>query len=60
MDVVVDIRLSSHTYGQHFKIKLDTKDHKMLYIPEGFAHGFATLEDDTIFSYKCTDFYTRI
>ena len=59
MDVVVDIRLSSHTYGQHFKIKLDTKDHKMLYIPEGFAHGFATLEDDTIFSYKCTDFYHK-
>ena len=59
MDVVVDIRLSSLTYGQHFKIILDTKDHKMLYIPEGFAHGFATLENETIFSYKCTDFYHK-
>ena len=59
LDVVVDIRLSSLTYGQHFKIKLDSIDFKMLYVPEGFAHGFATLEDNTVFSYKCTNFYNR-
>ena len=59
IDIVVDIRLSSMTYGKHFKIKLDAIDFKMLYVPEGFAHGFVTLEDDTVFSYKCTDFYHK-
>ena len=59
IDVVVDIRKSSATYGQHFKMKLDTENFEMLYIPEGFAHGFATLEDNTVFSYKCTNFYHK-
>ena len=59
IDVVVDIRKSSSTYGQHFKMKLDAENFEMLYIPEGFAHGFATLEDNTVFSYKCTDFYHK-
>ncbi len=56
-DVVVDIRKNSQTYGRHYDIELSGDNFLMLYIPPGFAHGFATLEDDTIFSYKCTDVY---
>ena len=59
LDVAVDIRKKSTTYGQHFKMILSNNDFKMLYIPKGFAHGFLTLEDNTIFSYKCTDFYHK-
>ena len=59
LDIAVDIRKKSTTYGQHFKMILSNNDFKMLYIPEGFAHGFLTLEDNTIFSYKCTDFYHK-
>jgi len=59
IDVAVDIRKKSTTYGQHFKMILSKIDFKMLYIPEGFAHGFLTLEDNTIFSYKCTDIYHK-
>ena len=51
MDVVVDIRKESPTYGKYFSIVLSSSNKKLLYIPEGFAHGFLTLEDDTIFSY---------
>jgi len=58
-DVAVDIRKSSPTYGQWFGIELNEKNKWMMYIPEGFAHGFATLEDNTIFSYKCTNFYNK-
>ena len=57
LDVCVDIRPASTTYGQHLKVVLDASDMLMLYIPEGFAHGFRTLEDDTIFNYKCTAYY---
>ena len=59
LDVVVDIRTKSSTYGQHFKTILSAKNYKMMYIPEGFAHGFLTLEDNTIFSYKCTNYYHK-
>ncbi|PBQ33796.1 dTDP-4-dehydrorhamnose 3,5-epimerase [Sphingobacteriaceae bacterium] len=58
-DVAVDIRKSSPTYGQWFGIELNEKNKTMMYIPAGFAHGFATLENDTIFSYKCTNFYDK-
>lgn len=58
-DVVVDIRKSSATYGQSFKIRLSEDNHKMLWVPPGFAHGFETLEDDTIFVYKVTNFYDK-
>jgi len=54
LDVCVDIRRGSPTFGQHFKILLDGEEKVMLWVPEGFAHGFRTLENDTIFSYKCT------
>jgi dTDP-4-dehydrorhamnose 3,5-epimerase len=57
LDVVVDIRKQSSSYGEHFKVVLDAKKHNMLWIPPGFAHGFLTLEDDTIFIYKCSEFY---
>jgi dTDP-4-dehydrorhamnose 3,5-epimerase len=56
-DVVVDIRKGSETYGKHFSVILNEENFTMMYIPEGFAHGFATLEENTIFSYKCTDVY---
>ena len=56
-DVVVDIRKDSATYGQSFKIHLSEENFKMLWIPPGFAHGFETLEDDTIFAYKVTNYY---
>lgn len=58
-DVAVDIRKNSDTYGQWFGLELTEKNKWMMYIPEGFAHGFATLEDNTIFSYKCTNFYNK-
>ena len=59
MDVCVDIRKESLTFGKHFTIILDDQEHKQLYIPRGFAHGFLVLEDDTIFSYKCDNFYNK-
>lgn len=57
-DVVVDLRIDSHTFGKWYGIILSGKNKKMLYIPEGFAHGFYVLSDYAIFEYKCTDFYT--
>ncbi|UYZ57881.1 dTDP-4-dehydrorhamnose 3,5-epimerase [Hymenobacter latericus] len=57
LDVVVDIRRDSPTYGQHTKVLLDAQRANMLYVPTGFAHGFLALEDDTIFLYKCSNYY---
>jgi len=59
LDVAVDLRKDSSTYGEHFAIKLSGKEKNMFYVPSGFAHGFLTLEDDTIFSYKCTNYYHK-
>lgn len=56
-DVVVDIRRGSKNYGQWFGLELSAKNNKMLWIPEGFAHGFMALEDDTNFLYKTTELY---
>jgi len=58
IDVVVDIRKNSKTFGQTASFILDDKKHNMLYVPEGFAHGFATFED-SIFVYKCTKGYSK-
>lgn len=58
-DVCVDIRKSSPTYGKHFGIELSAQNHLMVWIPEGLAHGFSVLEDNTIFSYKCTQIYHK-
>ena len=57
IDVAVDIRSGSKTYGKHVAIELNEENKTMFWIPPGFAHGFVTLEDHTIFSYKCTDYY---
>jgi len=57
LDVVVDIRKEHSTYGQHFTIELNEENKTIFWIPPGFAHGFIALEDDTIFTYKCTEVY---
>lgn len=57
LDVVVDLRRSSPTYGRWFSLELSPEKGRMFYIPPGFAHGFLTLEDQTIFAYQCTDYY---
>lgn len=57
LDVVVDIRSNSPTYGQHFKIELTGENNLFLFVPKGFAHGFVSLEDNTLFYYKCSDYY---
>ena len=56
-DVVVDVRVGSPTYGQHYGIELSGSNKKSFFIPKGFAHGFACLENDTIVQYKCSDYY---
>ncbi|MFN4235498.1 MAG: dTDP-4-dehydrorhamnose 3,5-epimerase [Bacteroidia bacterium] len=58
-DVVIDLRKKSPTFGKYFSIELNEHNKTMLYVPEGFAHGFLTLEDNTIFFYKCTNFYNK-
>ncbi len=57
MDVAVDIRLDSPTFAQSVSMILSASNHKQMYIPPGFAHGFCVLSDTAIFSYKCTDYY---
>lgn len=59
LDVAVDIRKNSKTYGQHVTVELNEENNLMLYIPVGFAHGFLTLKADTIFSYKCGNVYNK-
>jgi len=59
LDVVVDIRKKSPTYGQSFAIELNDQNHLQLWIPPGFAHGFSTLADQTIFCYKCSNYYHK-
>ena len=56
-DVAVDLRSDSGTYGKWFGVVLSAENKKQFYIPEGFAHGFLVLSDETEFAYKCTDFY---
>jgi dTDP-4-dehydrorhamnose 3,5-epimerase len=58
-DVVVDVRPSSKTYGQHFSIELSEENKTQLFIPRGLAHGFLVLENDTIFNYKCDNYYNK-
>lgn len=57
LDVAVDIRKGSPTYGQHVAVELTADNHRQFFIPRGFAHGFAVLSDEAIFQYKCDNFY---
>lgn len=59
VDVAVDIRPGSHTFMKHFKAELSENNFRMMWIPPGFAHGFAALENNTIFLYKCTSYYNK-
>ncbi|WP_435414248.1 dTDP-4-dehydrorhamnose 3,5-epimerase [Polaribacter aestuariivivens] len=59
IDIAVDFRKNSPTFGKHFSIELSGENNKQLFVPRGFLHGFATLEDNTIFSYKCDNYYNK-
>lgn len=59
LDIVVDIRKDSDTFGKSFSIVLDNVEHLQLFVPRGFAHGFITLSEQSIFSYKCDNFYDK-
>ncbi len=59
LDVAVDIRKNSPTFGQYVTIELSGENHKQFWVPPGFLHGFVTLEDDTIFTYKVTNYYDK-
>lgn|SRR3990167_4438861 len=56
-DVAVDLRRTSPTFGKWFGVTLNSDNHRQLYIPDGFAHGYCTLTDNTVFHYKCTALY---
>ena len=57
LDVAVDIRKGSSTYGQHVAVELTEDNHRQIFIPRGFAHGFAVLSETSVFQYKCDEFY---
>lgn len=57
LDVAVDLRKDSPTYGQHFAVELNEDNHLQFYIPKGFAHGFSVLSNTAVFSYKCDELY---
>ena len=57
LDVAVDLREGSPTYGKHVAVELSEDNHRQLFIPKGFAHGFSVLSDTAVFQYKCDDFY---
>jgi len=58
LDVAIDLRTGSETFGKHVKMVLDSINHNMFYIPEGFGHGFLAIED-SVLQYKCTQYYNR-
>ena len=59
LDIVVDLRKDSETFGEHFSLELSEENNRQLFIPRDFAHGFSVLENDTIFVYKCDNFYNK-
>ena len=60
LDVAVDIRKGSPTYGQHVAVELSEDNHRQFFVPRGFAHGFAVLSDTAVFQYKCDNFYAPL
>jgi dTDP-4-dehydrorhamnose 3,5-epimerase len=59
IDYAVDLRKNSKTYGKWYSVLLSAENKLMFYLPQGFAHGFLTMEDDTIFQYKCSNYYHK-
>jgi len=59
LDVIVDLRKESETFGQHFKLKLSGANKKMIFIPKGIAHGFVTLSEEAVLAYKCDAYYSQ-
>ena len=59
LDVAVDIRFDSPTFGKHYSLEISENDNLQFWIPAGFAHGFSVLSDEVIFSYKCTNYYSK-
>ena len=59
LDVAVDIRFNSPTFGKYFSLILNSETKFQLWIPQGFAHGFSVLSDEAVFSYKCTNYYSK-
>ncbi|MBT8262776.1 MAG: dTDP-4-dehydrorhamnose 3,5-epimerase [Bacteroidia bacterium] len=59
LDIVVDLRPESGTFGKSYAIELSDKNHLQLFVPRGFAHGFVTLSDRSVFAYKCDNFYNK-
>lgn len=57
LDVAVDIRPESPTFGRYVSVELSGDNHRQMFIPKGFAHGYVALEDDTVFQYKCDEYY---
>ncbi len=59
LDVAVDLRQGSPTFGQHLSIEISEENHRQFFVPRGFAHGFSVLSDEVLFSYKCDNFYNK-
>lgn len=59
LDIIVDIRKDSETFGKSFSVILDDVENLQLFVPKGFAHGFITLSEQSIFSYKCDNYYSK-
>jgi dTDP-4-dehydrorhamnose 3,5-epimerase len=57
LDVAVDLRKESPTYGRHVAVELSEDNHRQVFIPKGFAHGFSVLSEEAVFQYKCDDYY---
>ena len=57
LDVAVDLRKDSPTYGKHVAVELSEDNHRQVFIPKGFAHGFSVLSEEAVFQYKCDDYY---